>query len=262
MPSSSPHKDTSQRQAKRLMCLATHHKGGTVWMKQIVMALSKAWGIPWIGIWSERQLSKVPDTGRAFLVNWHGTFPKELWDNPECGFLHVVRDPRDILLSGCQYHQTAGPKGEGFLHTPRTDLGGRTYQEHLNALETFEEKLLFEMHNKHAETLAEMDAWPYDHPRQVTVRYEDLMQDMDGDLFADAIQIWGLSEEETQSAVETFWSKSLFGGQARSLARTGHVQSGKIERWRSELPNSVLQVLTCKFLSSSSVMSFYKECAT
>ncbi|NBQ28710.1 MAG: hypothetical protein EBU18_12260, partial [Rhodobacteraceae bacterium] len=54
----------------RLMCLATHHKGGTVWMKSIIQALSAAWNIPMIGIWSDRQLSKTPQTGRAFLVNW------------------------------------------------------------------------------------------------------------------------------------------------------------------------------------------------
>jgi len=36
---------------KRLLCLATYHKGGTIWMKHVITALSKALDIPWVGIW-------------------------------------------------------------------------------------------------------------------------------------------------------------------------------------------------------------------
>ena len=86
-------------------------------MKQVFRAFAKALDIPMIGMWSDRQLADVPQDRPAFLVNWHGWFPRAIWDNPAARFFHVIRDPRDILLSGWQYHQTAGPKGEKFLHT-------------------------------------------------------------------------------------------------------------------------------------------------
>jgi hypothetical protein len=66
---------------KRLLCLATYHKGGTIWMKQVIAALSKALDIPWVGVWGTDPMARVPKTGRAILVNWHGTFPKQLWDD-------------------------------------------------------------------------------------------------------------------------------------------------------------------------------------
>lgn len=233
--------------APRLLCVATHHKGGTVWIKQIVHSLSAALNIPWVGVWGQRQVQDIPLEGRAFLVNWHGYFPTIVWKSTDAAFLHVIRDPRDILLSGCQYHQTAGPKGEKFLHTPREDLGGKTYQEHLNALDTEEEKLLFEMRGKHAETLREMREWPNDHPAQMTLCYEDLMQDKEAKLFDTAMDHWGLNTQEKAKAKEIFFEKSLFGGTDAETARKGHVQSGKIERWKTELPKNTAHTYIAEF---------------
>ena len=236
----------------RLMCIATHHKGGTVWIRRVVRAMSHAIGVPWIGLWSERQLPKVPGDGRAFLCNWEGRFPRAIWDSGETAFLHVIRDPRDVLLSGCAYHHHAPVKGERFLHAPRPDLGGRTYQEHLNALESPAEKLLFEMENKHAETLAQMRAWPWGDPRCTELRYEDLMGDRDGALFGRALAALGLSGAELKAGLRAFWDNSLFGGLAREEARDGRLQGhiasgGRLRRWRRELPRAVGRIYAERF---------------
>ncbi len=228
--------------APRLMCIATHHKGGTVWIKSIIRALSRSLSIPWFGIWSDRHMGKVPKAGRAFLCNWHGVFPQSLWDSEDTAFLHVIRDPRDVLLSGCRYHLTAGPKGEKFLHQPRSDLEGRTYQEHLNGLATYAEQLLFEMANKHAETLAEMLRWPWGHPRSTELRYETLMDDVDGAGFAAALGELGLHRDEARVGARIFWDKSLQGGLSKREARPGHVTSGAPRRWMHELPREIGEI--------------------
>lgn len=236
----------------RLMCIATHHKGGTVWIKRVVRALSHAIGVPWIGLWSDRQLAKVPAETRAFLCNWNGRFPRATWDSTETGFLHVIRDPRDILLSGCGYHLTAPVRGEKFLHQPRPDLGGRTYQEHLNALTDPAERLLFEMDNKHAETVAEMRAWPWGDPRCSELRYEDLLTDRDGTLFGRALAALGLQGAELTAGLKAFWDNSLFGGLSRQEDRTGRLQShiasgGRTRRWQRELPRAVGRLYAERF---------------
>ena len=222
-----------------LYCVATHHKGGTVWMKQVFRAFAKALDMPIIGMWSDRQVKDVPQDRPAFLVNWHGWFPRAIWDNPTSRFFHIIRDPRDILLSGWQYHQTAGVKGEQFLHTPRADLNGKTYQQHLNNLTQEQDQILFEMRQKHALTLREMLDWPYDDPRQLTLRYEDLMQDQNCSLFKSALRHLGFGDAAVNLGAQSFWDKSLFGGQSRQNARQGHVQSGAISRWALEMPRAV-----------------------
>lgn len=248
----------------RLMCIATHHKGGTVWIKRVVRALSHAIGVPWIGLWSERHLDKVPASGRAFLCNWNGRFPKAIWDSTETGFLHVIRDPRDVLLSGCAYHHDAPVKGERFLHEPRADLGGRSYQQHLNALQGQEAKLIFEMENKHAETLGEMRDWPWGDPRCSELRYEDLMDDRDGTLFGAALARLGLEGAELKAGLRAFWDNSLFGGLARPQDRDarlqGHIASGgRLRRWQRELPRAVGRIYADRFGADLIALGYEKD---
>ena len=231
----------------RLMCFATHHKSGTVWMRRTIQAMSHAFGMDWLGIWRDEAMSKVPEEGRAFLVNWAGYFPPELRERDDVAFVHIIRDPRDILLSGCVYHHFAGREGEKWLHLPRTDLGGKTYQQHLNAIEGDEAKLMFEMQGKHAETVAEMRAWPWGDPRIFELTYEDLMQDTDCTLFGAAMAHLGFEGDELETAKRLFWEQSLFGGMAniddRPRHLMGHVASeGALRRWETELPPAVAQV--------------------
>jgi len=239
---------------KRLLCLATYHKGGTIWMKHVITALSKALDIPWVGIWGADPMARVPKTGRAILVNWHGTFPKQLWDDTDAGFVNVIRDPRDILLSGCQYHHYAGPAGEGFLHVPRADLGGLTYQQTLQNMQSLSAKLLFEMNEKHAQTLREMLAWPSDHPRQSRVKYETLMGDVQGDAFVQALTPWGLSADEAEMARLIFIQHSLFNRNGGTITRKSHVQSGKTTRWRDELPIPVAGIYAAECQATFDVL--------
>ncbi len=229
---------------KRLMCVSAHHKSGTVWIKRVLREVRKKRGIPLIGIWADRHLPRVPEEGRAFLVNWAGYFPKEIWARSDVGFLHLIRDPRDILLSGCAYHQKASEKGEKFLHQPRKDLNGKTYQEHLKSLPTQHDKLVFEMMHKHAQTVSEMRDWPWDDPRVAELRYEELMQDRSCRMARASFAKVGLADEDLDTAVEAFYDNSVFGGLSDPKARKGrlnkHITSnGMTNRWRQELPRSV-----------------------
>ena len=95
------------------------------------------------------------------------------------------------------------------------------------------------MREKHAVTVQEMLDWPYDDPRQITLGYEDLMQDHDCSLFKSALRHLGFDQTAIEQGAKAFWNKSLFGGQSKDEARQGHVQSGAISRWARELPHAV-----------------------
>lgn len=233
----------SEGAAPRLFVVVAHHKSGTVWMRRMFVQLSKLMDRPWRYMSGRAFEKRAPETGAAFLFNWHGKVPDSFLARSDVGALHLIRDPRDILLSGCRYHHFAPVKGEEFLHEPRDDLGGLTYQQHLNRLETPSEKLMFEMENKHAETLAEMRSWTYGRPNVAELRYEDLIGDEDGAVMGAALTGLGFNAFETELALQAFWQNSLFGGLRDEGARTGrlsyHIQSGRPARWRSELPPDV-----------------------
>lgn len=235
----------------RLMAFGTHHKAGTVWIKRVVVALARALNLPWQGVWDARRLGDIPPLGRAFLVHWNSRFPRELWAQPDVAFVHLVRDPRDVLLSGMAYHRTAPPEGERFLHVPRAELGGLSYQQHLNALPDDQARLMFEMDGKHAETVADMLAWPWGDARAHELRYETLIQDTEGARFDAALAHLGLSLTERAQGRQVFLANSLFAGLQDPAARRGrvgaHVASGRAERWRTELPRAVGRAYADRF---------------
>ncbi|PWE29264.1 hypothetical protein DDZ14_18005 [Maritimibacter sp. 55A14] len=229
-------------EAPRLICVGTHHKTGTIWMQTVFKRISRD-----LSIFSKqvrpRAMAEVPAGARAILVNWSSAFPAELRTMSDARFLHMIRDPRDVLISGAKYHLTAPVRGEKFLHVPRDDLGGLTYQQHLNALPDDLSRLRFEMENKHLATLREMLAWDYGDPAVFELRYETLIRDESCAIFTDALRFLGFDGEELETCRDIFWRNSLFGGlrEGRSGRVAGHVNSGAVAQWKRKLPLEIAE---------------------
>lgn len=237
--------------APRIFCVGTHHKTGTLWMRAVFRRLANALGVAHHVTYPNQGTKLVPEGDRVFLFQWSSKFPPELLARPDARILHMIRDPRDVLLSGMRYHQHAPPEGEDFLHQPREDLDGLTYQEHLNTLPDDEAKLHFELVEKHAQTLGEMLDWDYARPNCIETRYEELMADTDCRAFREHLRDLGLPEPEVQTGVKLFWQKSLFGGLADEAARgdriKAHVASGQVAQWRDKLPARVARAYADRF---------------
>lgn len=230
----------------RFLCVGTHHKTGTVWMRRTFRKFVDDHGIPTVRANRAEHLVALPASGPALCVNWQSRFPRELWDNPEARFLHMIRDPRDVLISGARYHLTAPLGNEKWLGRPRPEYGGKSYQEAINALPTRRDQLLFEMAGKHAATLAEMLAWPYGHPHAVDLRYEDMIFDTDCALFRGALERLGVAGFDIDGLTAYYWRHSLFGGLKEKDGKTAsvaqHIKSGKVAQWREKLPREVAEV--------------------
>ena len=230
----------------RLIAVGTHHKTGTVWMRRVFNIGSDTLEIPRIRVQGTRNEDQIPDQGRAVIVNWDSAFSDGLLDRPDLRGLHMIRDPRDVLISGMRYHQIAPEAGEKALHIPRKEFGGDTYQQHLNGLPTLHDKMLFEMENMHLRTLNQMTAWRYDRPNIREVRYETLMQDHDMAMFADILDFLGFEGRDKDTILEIYWANSLFGGMKEKSDRPRrvalHIQSGEAAQWVTKLPRSVAEI--------------------
>jgi hypothetical protein len=239
--------------AARFLCVGTHHKTGTVWLRRTLHRIMERQGIPLMQINRAKRIADLPETGPQIVVNWSSGYPPELFALPEARFIHVIRDPRDVLLSGARYHEKAPLGNENFLKKQRPEWGGLNYKDHLKNLPTPQEKLLFEMEQKHASTLFEMLAWPYGHPQAVELRYEQLMEDHDCSLFRSALERCAIQGLNIDDAVRAFWDSSLFGGLKKKGERpnriVNHVTSGSgaEAQWRFKMPRSVARIYAGRY---------------
>lgn len=214
----------------RPIYVGTYHKTGTVWMIRVFQAFAEKAGRPFVNI-----SQKPPSAARsAVLLHEHSVFDGVDLDRGRG--IRVIRDPRDVIISGMHYHRKST---DAFLHRPMED--GRTYQQILNAMESDEERLLFELHNAGAKTIREMLAWQ-ERENFRTVRYEDLM--------SGGMACWravfahlGVRGRALKFGLNAAWENSLFG----AARPDPHIRKGTTGQWREAMPPRVVAEMESLF---------------
>jgi len=213
------------------LVVATHHKTGTVWMDGVFKAIAGDLGARYVNFRSEPGQPGDLDHGPFILLSCDsdfGDFPS-LLDRKDVKILHLIRDPRDVVLSAMHYHKASR---ESWLHEPIPGYDNLTYQRALHNLPTKFAQYIFEMENSSASTLRDMVSWRYGRTNCFEARYEDLRQDTALVTWQRILTFLGLDAEEQAIGSHRFWQNSLFGGLSRLGNR--HVRSGAIAQWRRE----------------------------
>ncbi len=205
----------------------------------------------------------LPEKGSALCVNWDARFPKEFFDDTRARFFHIIRDPRDVLISGHRYHLRPKHSHENWLHRPNPEFGGLSYHQKLVEQPNRVSQMIFEMDGKHAITIRDMLSWPYGHQNVVDLRYEDLIEDHDCELFRAAIAGMGVDGFDIEGLVRSYWDNSLFGGISARSSRSdrveSHVFNGATQQWRSMLPREVAEIYVQKFGDALIELGYAKD---
>ena len=199
--------------------LGTHHKTGTVWMASVFGSVSKKTGLNFYKGGKEN----LPERFDIWHED-HSRFGNYL-SNDDYQGLHIIRDPRDVIVSACFYHQKSD---EPLLHVPRDEFGGLTYQQKLCSLGNIDEQLLFEMKYSAGANIRDMVEWDYSNPNFMNIKYEDLLADTHLLLFHRIFSFLGFPAEALPVALRAAYDNSLFSGKVFSA----HVQSGQTARWK------------------------------
>ena len=224
--------------------VATHHKTGTVWMDGVFKAIARDVGARYVDFRSQhRNLGEALGTP-FILLNYDSNFREHahVLQRDDVRILHLVRDPRDVLISAMHYHKKSA---ESWLHEPIPGYDNLTYQRSLRALPTRFDQYLFEMEHSTAGTLCDMLSWQYGQANCFEARYENLRQDLQLTYWRRISAFLGFDEYEQEVACRRFWQNSLFGG----LSRLGnkHVRSGKVAQWKREFTRELAQAFLKKF---------------
>jgi hypothetical protein len=209
----------------------SHHKCGTVWVASIVQDVSKA-----AGLVTERHDNDTKFAGD--ILSWRRDHPFDFWcyTNADYTFVrgvavqgfHVVRDPRDLIVSGYFSHLYSHPEaGWPRLHH---------YRGFLQTLSR-EEGILREMEFS-APVMSDMLVWDEHPPGIRLVRFEDLVANPAArfcEIFEELGILPGLVSEWTvREIVERHSFERLSGGRKKGQEDLhSHFRKGTPGDWRN-----------------------------
>jgi len=230
----------------RIAVIATHHKAGTVWLNHTFRKIGEALAIRVVNVGRDAVLGGEERTAPLILLAANSKLDKYpgLMAHEPARALHVVRDPRDVLISGMHYHCRAPEK---WLDRAENKFGGRTYREALTALPTARARLMFEMEHAAGKNIASMLRWDRADAKSFETQYEALMHDTEGALFVRIAHHLGFAGGELETCRQVFWRHALFGGAAPRKDEMQHVRSGAVEQWRTVFDRTLAEAFAARF---------------
>ena len=244
--------------------VATHHKAGTVWMLTTFKRLAYANKFRFYDLndkidnWMRhperdvvfealRAKTEQKSDRPAVFFDYHCQFPDltACKETPGAVGLHIVRDPRDMLLSAVRFHLKAD---EPWLHIADDRFGGLTYQQKLESYETLDDRIRFEMDYNMGWVIKKMLAFKGQDVFR-TVRYEDLIVDQSLVLWHDICLGLGLGGQELINGLDAFWRSSVFGGM-KAVAESGehsHIKIAKPRQWQTMLGDTMIAEIEKRF---------------
>jgi hypothetical protein len=93
--------------------VATHHKSGTVWMDGVFKAIAGDVGAQYIDFYARRGQPGALDRGPFIVLCYDSDFCDcaSLLDRDDVRVLHLIRDPRDVVISAMHYHTASRETG-------------------------------------------------------------------------------------------------------------------------------------------------------
>lgn len=238
---------------KQNIVVATHHKTGTVWMATVFKAIARRLDANYVDFWSHYgRLDRVLKTPFV-LLNHNSIFSRHAKElrREDVRILHLIRDPRDVLISAMHYHRSAD---EPWLHEKVSGSKDAPYQQRLNSLATPHEQYLFELENATGSTIEGMLDWQYDRPNCLEVRYEDLWADRSLSLWSHIASFLGFEEAELDVCRQCFWEHSLFG--KASSANRRHARSGEVAQWKQEFTPELARAFVHRFPDALQMLEY------
>lgn len=223
----------SEPTAPDAVLVGTHHKCLTVFLGQMFKSFSMLTGKS-ISVGRGASI----DYSRHILFDHHSEFDFERLKLSFAG-IHVRRDPRDVLVSSAFYHRTSK---ERWLHRADPSLQGKTYQEFVNSLPSFEQILLFELDHASGNAIETMVRWNYHDARFCEFSYEELISED-----ASRVFLGKISNRFPQSYTNLIGALFEMFAHNGALAKRRHIRNPSSGQWRKHFTPRVSDAFNERF---------------
>ena len=212
-----------------------HHKCGTVLMKNLLRDFSfvnkLGYDLEQIGQIESEGVVLCDDRVNMF---WNSEYNVDFFDQLGKGGwrgVHVIRDPREVVVSSCLYHRRYDGPGEEWMKLPLEKFYGKTYQEVVRSLDVYE-ALFVEMEHASNYVIKNLLGWNYENPNILELKYENIIMEFD-ETVREIFTFLGLSGKELETCCRVAkrhdinrWSDDVIEGST-------HVSSKNIlDKWR------------------------------
>jgi Sulfotransferase domain len=240
-----------RRKSKSIpICIFCYHKAGTVLLGKVFRQICETNNLEFKSL-KGKQTEIPPDTDVILFA--HSLIDFTHVEKPFVG-VHVIRDPRDIIVSGYHYHRQTTEKwciNTDFSTTPpirfpkvpysqehRSEewkikylesLGGISYQENLLRMSQ-QQGLMFEMNNYGAWTIESMKDWNYGMGNILEIRFENLTNRYD-DTFRRIFDHIGFSKSESAVGLKIAALHDLGRKSPEEIEKMRHITSPSGTNW-------------------------------
>lgn len=236
-----------------------YHKCGTKLLGKVFLQLCLKYG------WTFKSIAgttdEIPNVDVVFFLHSQVDYSKL----PESYIgIHMVRDPRDIIVSGYLYHkrtveewctnknfQTSEAikypqvpnsqmyRSEAWKTDYLKSLNGKSYQEKINSFDE-EDGILFEMNHYGQWTIEDMLKWDFEKGNCLEIKFEDVMSNYDAEMMK-VFTHCNLSEEQLKVAKGFADKEDMNKMSKKDIEKNPHISSVKTKKWERYFTEKHLQ---------------------
>jgi Sulfotransferase domain len=210
---------------KPLLVHCSYHRAGTVWFWKILGGVARHYRL-------NLQVgdNAIPDARAEIVLYLHGyNFTRDALAGRGFRGTHIIRDPRDVVLSSYHYHLRSDEK---WVKRPDARWGGLGLQDYLKSLNP-RDGLLFEIRRLLKGPLSKMTEWDYSQPEFLELRYEDVIANEE-EMFLTVFRHFEFRDRAMSTGLALVRENSISRKASWNEQRQQHVRSGRPGAWREE----------------------------
>ena len=217
-------KSVFKNNCKALLIFSCHHKVGTSWFSKILSHVSREYNLEF-----QYTGQSVIKADTDIFFDDHSRVILENMDSYKG--VHLIRDPRDVIVSGYYYHKWTA---EEWANNPKEHWNGKSYKEKINSLE-YEDALLFEMEHVGKDTINEMMKWNYNNDNILEVKYEDLLI-KHNEMFRNIFRHYNFNDDAVENCLNIV---NMYNFETMKQSNDKHLRKGVSGDWKNHFSDKL-----------------------